>query len=440
MTTPVIAIVGRPNVGKSTFFNRLTRSRDALVDDRPGVTRDRLYAEIRWNGIPLQLVDTGGLALMERGALTERVRGQVMEAVDQADRIVFMVDGRRGLVPEDREIAHILRKARKSVFLAVNKLDGPEHDDLALEFFELGLGEAHPLSAEHGYGVRGLMDEVVKGLPVEEKESEPQRIRVAVLGKPNAGKSSLINRILGMERLLVSDQPGTTRDSVDTALSLRGRDYLLIDTAGLRRRSKVRDKLDKFSMIKTLRSLDRSHAALVLVDAAEGVTEQDARICGFALERGRALVLVVNKWDLVKGDPGRRRELAGSMDSRLGFASFAPRVRLSALTGEGVEKVFQCIEEIWEPFSRRVGTGELNRAVGEILSEKPPPRGGGGRVKLYYATQTSTRPPTFVVFVNRPESLHESYRRFLANRIKESFGLERVPVRIRFRRRESRKG
>ncbi|MFP3927653.1 MAG: ribosome biogenesis GTPase Der [Desulfobacteraceae bacterium] len=438
MTTPVIAIVGRPNVGKSTLFNRLTRSRDALVDDRPGVTRDRLYAAVRWNEVPVQLVDTGGLAPQEKGSLVQRIREQVVEAVDQADRIIFMVDGRRGPTPEDREIADMLRRAGKSIFLTINKVDGPEQDALALDFYELGLGEARPISAEHGYGVRGLMDEVMKGLePAAEDEAEPHRIRVAVVGRPNAGKSSLINKILGMERLLVSDEPGTTRDSVDTPFSLRGRDYLLIDTAGLRRRAKVKERLEKFSMIKTLRSLDRAHVAVVLLDAAAGVAEQDARICGFALERGRALVLGVNKWDLVKGDPTRRREIAAAVERRLGFVSFAPKVHLSALTGQGLGGLFRSIEEVWEPFCTRVGTGELNRAVGEILSEKPPPRAGGGRVKLYYATQTGTRPPTFVVFVNRPDLLPESYRRFLANRIKERFGLSRVPLRIVLRRRES---
>jgi GTP-binding protein len=282
------------------------------------------------------------------------------------------------------------------------------------------------------------MDKVMKGLePATEDEAEPHRIRVAVVGRPNAGKSSLINKILGMERLLVSDEPGTTRDSVDTPFSLRGRDYLLIDTAGLRRRAKVKERLEKFSMIKTLRSLDRAHIAVVLLDAAAGVAEQDARICRFALERGRALVLGVNKWDLVKDDSARRREIAAAVERRLGFASFAPKVHLSALTGQGLGGLFSSIEEVWESFCIRVGTGELNRAVGEILSEKPPPRAGGGRVKLYYATQTRTRPPTFVVFVNRPDLLPESYRRFLANRIKERFGLSKVPLRIVLRRRES---
>ncbi len=435
--TAVVAIVGRPNVGKSTLFNRLSRSRDALVDDRPGVTRDRLYASIRWEGVPLRMIDTGGFAARDDEPLPAGVKGQVLKAIEEADAILFLVDGRRGPLPEDREIADLLRRCRKPVLLAANKIDGPEHEALAYEFYELGSAEVHPLSAAHGYGLRSLMDRLVEILPLSaDEEKEPDRIRVAVVGRPNVGKSSLINRILGLERLLVSELPGTTRDSVDTPFSYEGEEYTLIDTAGLRRKSRVRERIDKFSMIKTMQSLDRCHVAVVLVDAASGVVEQDARICGYALDRGRALVLAMNKWDLVKRDDEQRRLLLRGMDRQLGFVSFAPTLRISALTGERVKRLLPCVQALWEPFCRRVTTGEVNRAVAEILEHKPPPRTGRRSVRLFYATQTGVRPPTFVLFVNRPDLLHVSYRRYLANQLRERFGLDQIPIRVHLRKRE----
>ncbi len=439
--TPVVAIVGRPNVGKSTLFNRLSRSRDALVDDLPGVTRDRLYATVRWDRTRLRLIDTGGFAGGDDAPLSASVREQVLKAVEEADAVLFLVDGRRGPLPEDREIADLLRRSRKPSLLAANKIDGPEHEALAFEFYELGADEVHPLSAAHGYGLRSLMDRLVEVLaPPDEEEPEPDRIRVAVVGRPNVGKSSLINRILGLERLLVSELPGTTRDAVDTPFTYEGRAYTLIDTAGLRRRSRVSERIDKFSMIKTLQSLDRCHAAVVLLDAAEGVAEQDARICGYALERGRAMVLVMNKWDLVKRDEEQRRRLLREVDRQLGFVSFAPALRVSALTGERVRRLLPCVRDLWEPFCRRIPTGEVNRAVAEILDHKPPPSTGRRSVRLLYTTQTGVRPPTFVLFVNRPDLLHVSYRRYLTNRLRERFGMERIPIRLHLRKREGRYG
>ncbi len=437
--TPVVAIVGRPNVGKSTLFNRLSRSRDALVDDRPGITRDRLYASIRWDGLPLRIIDTGGFAADEDEPLLRGVNEQVLKAIEEADAVLFVVDGRRGPMPGDREIAHILRRNRKTVLVAANKLDGPEHDILALDFYELGIEEVHPLSAAHGYGLRALMSRLLTRLPVvREEESEPQRIRVAVVGRPNVGKSSLINRILGLDRLLVSDTPGTTRDSVDTQFSFDGTDFTLIDTAGLRRKSRVRDKVDTYSMIKTMRSLDRCHAAVVMIDAEAGVAEQDARICGFALERGRAMVLAINKWDLIKRDEEKKSRLLKELDRQLAFVSFAPFFRISALTGERVNRLIPCIQELWEQFCRRIPTGEVNRAVARILERKPPPSRGHKAVRLFYATQTAVRPPTFVMFLNRPDLLHVSYRRYLVNRLQEHFGLKQIPVRLYLRKREGR--
>ena len=439
--TAVVAIVGRPNVGKSTLFNRLSRSRNALVDDRPGVTRDRLYASIHWEGVPLRVIDTGGFAAGEEEPLLAGVKSQVLMAIEEADAVLFMVDGRTGPLPGDREIADLLRRSRKPVLLAANKIDGPEHDARALEFYELGTAEIHPLSAAHGYGLRALMDRLVELLPPSvADEPDPSRIRVAVVGRPNVGKSSLINRVLGLERLLVSDLPGTTRDAVDTPFSYEGTDFTLIDTAGLRRKSRVKERIDKFSMIKSLQSLDRCHVAVVLLDAAAGVAEQDARICGYALDRGRAMVLALNKWDLVKRDDEQRRAFLKGVDRQLGFVSFAPTLRISALTGEHVKRLIPTIRSLWEPFCRRVPTGEVNRAVAEILERKPPPRTGPKSVRLLYATQTAVRPPTFVMFVNRPDLLHVSYRRYLVNQLRERFGLDRIPIRLHLRKREGRYG
>jgi len=433
---PVIAIVGRPNVGKSTLFNRLSRSRAALVDDRPGVTRDRLYAPIMWEGVPLTLVDTGGFEDLGQDPLLQEVRTQVEKAVEESDRVIFMVDGRQGLVPGDGEMAEVLRKARKKVVLAVNKIDGPEHDHLVYDFFSLGLDTPYPISAAHGYGVKELVREAVRDLgPSEAEREDPDQIRVAVLGRPNAGKSSLINRILKEDRLVVSELPGTTRDAVDTLFHYGGRQYLLIDTAGIRRKARVREKIDRFSMIKAIRSIDRCHVALILLDAQEGVSEQDARICGYAVEKGRGVILTVNKWDLIKGDSRKRESLDRDIQRRLKFVSFAPQIRVSALTGERVMKLFGGIDTVFDQFSSRIGTGVVNRVIQNIVERHPPPRIGRGRLKFLYATQSRTRPPTFVIFVNRPEMVHFSYERFLGNHLREELGLSVTPIRMTFKKR-----
>ncbi|MFH1488773.1 MAG: ribosome biogenesis GTPase Der [Pseudomonadota bacterium] len=433
--TSVVAIVGRPNVGKSTLFNRLSRSRGALVDNQPGVTRDRLYAEVSWGGLPLMLIDTGGFEDSEEHHLMAQIRGQVLQAIEEADRIIFLVDGPQGIMPGDEDMASILRRSGKKVFLAANKIDGPEHDHLVSDFYKLGIDRAYALSAAHGYGLRNLMDDLVGDLPKPVAETKNgNQIRVSILGRPNAGKSSLINRILGSERLLVSSEPGTTRDPVDTLLSHRGSEYLLIDTAGIRRKGKVKEKIDKFSMIKAIKSLERCHIALILLDAEAGIAEQDARICGYALERGRGIILGVNKWDLVVGDHEKKRRLADSIQRQLNFISFVPRIDLSALTGEGVKKLFEKIEMLYGQFSARIGTGEVNRAIEEMILKKPPPIVGRGRLKLFYATQTGTKPPTFVVFVNRPDAVHFSYQRFMINQLRTHFALENTPLRLIFRK------
>jgi GTP-binding protein len=438
--SPIIAIVGRPNVGKSTLFNRLSRSRGALVDNRPGVTRDRLYTTASHEGVSFILVDTGGFEDLGTDPLLNKVQSQVKMAIEEADRVIFMVDGRQGVLPGDEEMAHILRQSRKKIFLAVNKIDGEEHDHLRLDFYKFGMDPAYPISAAHGYGVKSLMNDLVTGLHrAETDEQDADQIRVSILGRPNVGKSSLINRILGSERLVVSALPGTTRDSVDTRFSFGGKDYLLIDTAGIRRKARVREKIEKFSVLKALKSLERCHVAVILLDAAEGVSEQDARIAGFALERGRGLVLAVNKWDLLKGEVQKRASLENAIERQLRFISFAPRINISALTGERVMKLFNKINIVYEQFATRVSTASLNRALREIIDTHPPPVVGRGRFKLSYATQVRSRPPTFVLFVNKPTAVHFSYARFLTNQIKSRFRIKETPVKLVFREKGRRK-
>ncbi len=432
---PIIVIVGRPNVGKSTLFNRLSRSRDAIVDNRPGITRDRLYASVSYEGTRFTLVDTGGFDDTGQDPLLEKVRDQVKKAIAEADRIIFMVDGRQGVIPGDEEIADILRRSRKKVFVAVNKTDSPELDHQTLDFHRLGMEPVFPVSAAHGYGIRAFMHSILKDIPDGKPESEdPGQIRVAVLGRPNAGKSSLINRILGLDRLLVSDLPGTTRDTVDTHFSYRGKQYLLIDTAGLRRKAKVKEKIDKFSMIKAVNSLKRCHVAVILLEAMKGVSDQDARICGYAFEQGRGIILTVNKWDLIKGNARKQNFLSLEMERKLKFLPYAPRVNISALTGERVMKLFGKIDLLYDQFSRRVGTGALNNAIQKIIQKHPPPIVGRGRLKFLYSTQTRTKPPTFVVFVNRPDMIHFSYERFLINQLRAHFKLDFTPIKLNFRK------
>ncbi|MEA2039741.1 MAG: ribosome biogenesis GTPase Der [Thermodesulfobacteriota bacterium] len=433
---PTIVIVGRPNVGKSTLFNRLSKSRDALVDNQPGVTRDRLYAQIYYEGFPLILVDTGGFDDLRQDPLLGKVRVQVERAIMDADRVIFMVDGRQGVMPADQEIADIVRRSQKEAFLAVNKTDGPEHDHLTHDFYSLGFKSVHAISAGHGYGIRSFMDDVIRDLPKSEiRKGDDNQIRVAILGRPNVGKSSLVNRILGLDRMVVSELPGTTRDTVDTLFHYHGNEYMLIDTAGIRRKAKVRERIDKFSMIKAIRSLKRCHVATILLDAEQGISEQDARICGYAFEQGKGLILAVNKWDLIKGNAREKKSLNDAIERQLRFVSFAPRINLSALTGERVMKLFRKIDLLYEQFSRRISTPNVNSAVQQMIEKHPPPRIGRGRLKFFYATQTGTKPPTFVVFVNRPDMIHFSYERFLINQLRERFRLELTPIKLRFQQR-----
>ena len=431
----LIAIVGRPNVGKSTLFNRLTRSRSALVDDQPGITRDRLYASVEWEDKGFTLVDTGGFDDSEEEPLLEGVRNQVVKAIEEADRILFLVDGRDGRMPLDEKIADLLRRSRKKVFLGVNKADGPEHQHLTADFYRLGFDRVHPISSAHGYGISDLLDAMTEDLEARpQEEAAGDFTKVAIVGRPNVGKSSLINRILGAERLLVSELPGTTRDSVDIRLTLKSTNYVFIDTAGIRRKGRVKAKIEKFSVIKALQSLDRCHVAVVLIDASEGVTDQDAHICGYAFERGRGMILAINKWDLVKNDSEKKKRLVDTLDRQMTFLSFAPRIYMSALTGEKVKGLFGKINRIHEQLFRRIDTAIVNKALTDMVKKNPPPKMGPGRIKFFYATQTGVMPPSFALFVNRPDLVHFTYERYLLNQFREQLELKEVPIRLRFKK------
>jgi GTPase len=433
---PLVAIVGRPNVGKSTLFNRITRTSNALVDDRPGITRDRLFATVTIDDVPLTLIDTGGFDDAGHDPLAGKVKDQVEMALDEADAIILVVDGRQGLMPGDELLYARLRRRGKKVVVAANKVDGPELDHLVADFFKLGAGEAHPVSAAHGYGVKSLLSNILQQLPVAtpSETEDPSRVKIAILGKPNVGKSSLINKIIGKERLVVSEWPGTTRDAVDVAFEWGGKPYLLIDTAGIRRKGKVTEKIEKFSVIKALRGLRRCDVAVVVLDAYEGVTDQDVRICGYAFEETKPVLIALNKWDLVKGDPGREKALEVGIDRLLHFIAYAPKIYISALTGERVTTLFRKADALFGQYDRRVQTSDVNKAIQETIEHHPPPRVGRGQLKFFYATQAQTRPPVFVVFVNRPEWVHFSYKRFIINRLKASFQLDLIPIRVIFKK------
>jgi GTP-binding protein len=428
-------------VGKSTFFNKVTRTRDALVDDLPGVTRDRHYGDAGWNNVEFTLVDTGGFT--EGDDFSQEIQHQVQQAIDDADVIILLLDGKEGTSPFDRDMLKILRTIKKPVFYAVNKIDGLEQEVHLYDFYSLGIDKLYPISAEHRYGLPDFLDDLVDALPGPgekyKKDEAEDIIGLAVVGRPNVGKSSLINRILGEERLLVSDIPGTTRDAIDSVCKVNGKTYLLIDTAGIRRKGKVKRKIEKFSIIKALRSLDRCDVALILLDAKEGITDQDINIAGYAYDRGCGCIMLLNKWDLVKKDSKTVGKYIDQLGTQAKFLSFAPAITISALTGQRVSKVFKLVDEVYSQYAQRIGTGQLNKIIELAIEKNEPSLYRGKRLKFYYATQVSAKPPTFVCFVNYPEGIHFSYKRYLINQIREQTGLDKTPIRIVFRQRERRK-
>jgi GTP-binding protein len=433
---PVIAIIGRPNVGKSTLFNRLSQKSKAIVINEPGATRDRNYADCTWHGKGFTLIDTGGFEPVSTEKILVQMREQTTLAMEESDVIIFLMDGREGLVPSDIEISQILRRIEKPVFFAINKIDGMKHENLAYDFYQLGIETLYSVSAQHGAGIHELMDDVAKCLPcTEETDSFAESpIRIAVIGKPNVGKSSLVNKILGYERTIVNPIAGTTRDAIDTPFELNGRKYLLIDTAGIRRKSRITHVLEKYSIVQALKSIGRCDIALLLIDAEEGIAEQDAKIAGLTVERGTACIVVFNKWDLIEKDNMTTGIYVKNIKDKMKFMDYAPIIFISARTGQRVSRIFDIIESVYAEYTKRISTSDLNRVVREIVESKPPSRHQGKPNPFNYMTQASTAPPTFVFFVREPKAIHFSYRRFLTNRIREACGFGQVPVRIFFRK------
>ena len=434
---PIVAIVGRPNVGKSALFNRLVGKKVSIVEDTPGVTRDRIYADAEWRGRQFLMIDTGGIEPTEADELLVNMRRQAQAAIETAHVTIFVVDLKTGVTAADAEIASMLQKSRKPVVLAVNKTDkvGELPPDF-YEFYNLGLGDPVAVSALQSLGLGDLLDEAFKYFPDEdESDADDDIIRVAVIGRPNAGKSSLINRITGEERVIVSNIPGTTRDAVDTYVEKDGVKYLFIDTAGIRRKSKVEEKIEKYSVIRALAAIDRADVCIIMVDGNEGIAEQDAKIAGYAHEEGKASIVLVNKWDLVSKETGTMNEYKKRVQEQLSFMTYAPIEFISAKTGSRVDKIYPIINKVAKMHSTRIKTGALNDIINEATLKVQPPSDKGKRLKIYYGTQPSTKPPTFVIFVNSKDLAHFSYVRYLENQIRDAFGLEGTPVRFIIRER-----
>ena len=437
---PILAIVGRPNVGKSTLFNRIAGWKKAIVSNEPGVTRDRNYADVDWEGTAFTLIDTGGFEPVSKDRIFVQMREQCELAMDEADVILFLMDGREGLTPSDKEIAHLLRKQNKSVLFIVNKIDGPKHEEKVLDFYGLGVEVLYPVSADDRYGVATLMEEVVKVLPPSTQEEKDRgATRVAVIGRPNVGKSSLINRLLGYKRVLVDEVPGTTRDAIDTPIERDGKKYVFVDTAGIRRKSRISLRLEQYSIMEAFRTIDRSDVALLLLDSKEEVTEQDARIGGLIHERGKGCILLVNKWDLVEKDSNTLAEYEKRVYDDLKHLSYAPILFISALKGQRVNKIFDLVDQVSEQTKKRISTSPLNNSFEQWVEDHPPPLYRNRNVKLNYITQVSVGPPTFVIYTNIPEGIHSSYERYLINQMRQAFGFEGVPIRLHFRKKGKRR-
>lgn len=432
MSRPLVAIVGRPNVGKSMLFNRLVGQRLSIVEDTPGVTRDRLYAECEWCGRKFDIVDTGGIEPTTDSEILMFMREQAQIAINAADVIVLVTDIRTGVTAADKDVANMLLRSRKPVVLAVNKADSTGAEDPALyEFYSLGLGDPIAVSAVHGHGTGDLLDECVKYFPeAEDEDEEPDYVKVAVIGKPNVGKSSLINRILGEKRLIVSNVAGTTRDAVDTLFENAAGKFMFIDTAGIRRKSKVDERIEKFSVMRAQLAIERADVCLIMIDARDGVTEQDTKIAGLAHEAGKASIIVVNKWDLIDKETGTMEKMRKDIMRDLSFMSYAPIVFISAMTGQRTDRIFELINFVNDQSHMRITTGMLNNVLADAQARVQPPTDKGRRLKIYYMTQTGICPPNFVIFCNSRELFHFSYQRYLENQIRAVFGLEGTPIRI----------
>ena len=432
MSKPVVAIIGRPNVGKSTFFNYIVGSRISIVEDTPGVTRDRIYEESNWRGRNFTLIDTGGIEPEKNDVILTQMRLQANIAIDIADVIIFVTDVRQGVTAADEEIALMLKKSKKPIILVCNKADSfQKFQSDIYEFYNLGIGDPMPVSASNAQGIGDVLDKVYDNLPKEaDNDEDSERIKVAVIGKPNVGKSSLINKILGENRNIVSNIAGTTRDAIDSYFENEHGKYTFIDTAGIRRKSKVTERIEKYSVLRSLFAIERADVCLMLIDANEGVTEQDAKIAGEAHEAGKGIIIVVNKWDEYEKDTGTLEKYRKAIYEKLSYLSYAPVMFISAKTGQRVDKLFGMINNVAEQNAKRVTTSQLNQVINEAIAIVQPPSDKGKKLKIFYGTQASTKPPTFVIFVNSKDLFHFSYERYLVNQIRKEFGLEGTPIRI----------
>ncbi len=433
MNLPLVAVVGRPNVGKSTFINRVAVCSETIVDEMPGVTRDRNYIEADWGGKSFTLIDTGGLDFAKELPIAESIAQQALLAVEEANFIIFIVDAKIGLLPGDADIAKVLRNSNKPVLLTLNKVDNPEWDGDKHQFYKLGLGEPFLISSLHGLGIGDLLDELLSKLPAVSEEIHEEALSVAIVGRPNVGKSSLLNRLLGEERVIVNEVPGTTRDAIDTIVLIENKKIRFIDTAGLRKRGKIKEDVEYYSFVRALRALDRADIALAVVDASEGATEQDQRVAELAESRGCGLIILVNKWDLIK-DPDVQKKLLSDLGYKMRFINYAPVLKVSALTGKSIPRIFELIDVVEQEYGKRISTSDLNSFLVKLKEAGFSPTKRNKKLRLSYATQVKTAPPTFVFFVNHPGLADANYQRYIKGRLRTQFGFEGCPIFIRFRK------